>query len=162
MLLGMLALPRAAWSAAADDKSGARVAFFGFHLINTSPETDTAAEDRRIAQLDELFRQQVDASRRFKIVAIPTDVQKEVDAGPAITSCNACGHDTAKRIGADLAAWGTVQKVSNLILNINVYMDDVHTGQPYFAKSVDIRGNTDESWRRGLDYILRHYLLREP
>jgi Protein of unknown function (DUF2380) len=31
-----------------------------------------------------------------------------------------------------------------------------------FVKSVDIRGNTDESWRRGLDYILSHYLLREP
>ena len=27
---------------------------------------------------------------------------------------------------------------------------------------VDIRGNTDESWRRGLDYLLRNYLLREP
>ena len=27
---------------------------------------------------------------------------------------------------------------------------------------VDIRGNTDKSWRRGLDYLLRNYLLREP
>jgi hypothetical protein len=31
-----------------------------------------------------------------------------------------------------------------------------------FARSVDIRGNTDESWRRGLDYLLRNYLFREP
>jgi Protein of unknown function (DUF2380) len=30
-----------------------------------------------------------------------------------------------------------------------------------FVKSVDIRGNTDESWQRGLDYMLRHYLLRD-
>jgi hypothetical protein len=30
-----------------------------------------------------------------------------------------------------------------------------------FARSVDIRGNTDESWQRGLDYLLRNYLLRE-
>jgi hypothetical protein len=30
------------------------------------------------------------------------------------------------------------------------------------ARSIDIRGNTDESWRRGLDYLLRNYLLREP
>jgi hypothetical protein len=38
------------------------------------------------------------------------------------------------------------------------------TGRAYgvFARSVDIRGNTDESWRRGLDYLLRNYLLREP
>jgi Protein of unknown function (DUF2380) len=161
MLLGAVAWPPAAWSAAVDNKSGSRVAFFGFHLINTSLDSDTAAEDRRIHQLDELFRQKVDASGRFKIVAIPPDMEKEVAAGPAISNCNTCGHDFAKRIGADWAAWGTVQKVSNLILNINVYMEDVHSGKPYFGKSVDIRGNTDESWRRGLDFILRHYLLTE-
>ena len=64
--------------------------------------------------------------------------------------------------GANWAAWGTVQKVSNLILNINVYMEDAESGKMKFARSVDIRGNTDESWRRGLDYLLRNYLLREP
>ena len=31
-----------------------------------------------------------------------------------------------------------------------------------FIRSVDIRGNTDESWRRGLDYLLRNYLLHAP
>jgi hypothetical protein len=65
-------------------------------------------------------------------------------------------------VGANWAAWGTVQKVSNLILNINVYMEDAESGTMKFARSVDIRGNTDESWRRGLDYLLRNYLLREP
>ena len=65
-------------------------------------------------------------------------------------------------LGANWAAWGTVQKVSNLILNINVYMEDAESGKMKFARSVDIRGNTDESWRRGLDYLLRNYLLREP
>jgi hypothetical protein len=68
----------------------------------------------------------------------------------------------AQRVGANWAAWGTVQKVSNLILNINVYMEDAESGKMKFARSVDIRGNTDESWRRGLDYLLRNYLLREP
>jgi hypothetical protein len=42
-------------------------------------------------------------------------------------------------VGADLAAWGTVQKVSNLILNINVYMEDAHAKEMVFVKSVDIR-----------------------
>ena len=63
---------------------------------------------------------------------------------------------------ADLAAWGTVQKVSNLILNINVYMEDVRAKKMVFVKSVDIRGNTDELWQRGLDYLLQHYLFDAP
>jgi hypothetical protein len=41
-------------------------------------------------------------------------------------------------------------------------MEDAQTGQIVFAKSVDIRGNTDESWRRGLDYMIRHYVLGQP
>jgi hypothetical protein len=61
-----------------------------------------------------------------------------------------------------MAAWGTVQKVSNLILNINVYIRDAETAKLTFSRSVDIRGNNDVSWQRGLDYLLRHYLLGEP
>lgn len=136
-----------------------RVAFFGFQMINTSLEATTAAEDRRIHELDEIFRQRLSASDRFRIIAIPPDMQKEIAAGPGIGNCNGCERDFAKRIDADRAAWGSVQKVSNLILNINVYMTNVQTGKPQFAKSVDIRGNTDESWQRGLDYLLRHYLF---
>jgi hypothetical protein len=41
-------------------------------------------------------------------------------------------------------------------------LEDVKTGKLEFVKSVDIRGNTDESWRHGLDYLLRHYLFEEP
>ena len=58
--------------------------------------------------------------------------------------------------------WGTVQKGSNLILNINLFVDDARTGRKILGTSVDIRGNTDESWRHGLDYMLRHYLFEEP
>jgi Protein of unknown function (DUF2380) len=147
---------------AADNNGNSRVAFFGFRLINTSLEPTTAAEDRRVHQLDELFREKLDASGRFKIIAIPPDIQKEAAAGPGIGNCNGCERDFATRIGVEWVAWGTVQKVSNLILNINLYMADVQTGKPKFVKSVDIRGNTDESWRHGLDYMLRHYLFGEP
>jgi hypothetical protein len=136
-----------------------RVAFFGFDLINSSLEPRHPMEDRRLRMLDHLFREKLDASGRFKIVPIPPDMQKEIAEGPAIRNCNGCQRDLAKRIGADWAAWGTVQKVSNLILNINVYMEDAQTSKTIFIKSVDIRGNTDESWRHGLDYLLRNYLL---
>ena len=49
---------------------------------------------------------------------------------------------------------GWVQKVSQLILNINVVIRDVETGNVMPAGSVDIRGDTDESWTRGVAYLL--------
>jgi hypothetical protein len=137
-----------------------RVAFFGFQLINTSMESYTTNEDRRLHMLDDLLRDK--ASGRFTIVLIPPEMQARIAAGPGIGSCNGCELDYARELAADLAAWGTVQKVSNLILNINLYMKDARTGELTFVRSVDIRGNTDESWRHGLDYMLRHYLFGEP
>jgi hypothetical protein len=52
-----------------------------------------------------------------------------------------------------------VQKVSNLILNINIYLRDVHTGRLIAAMSADLRGNTDESWSRATSYLVRNRLL---
>ncbi len=149
-------------SAARDGSVAPRIAFFGFHLINTSLEPTAPSEDQRILMLDDLFRKTVGASDRFSLIAISPDMNKAIAVGPEIGGCNGCERDFAKRAGADWAAWGTVQKVSNLILNINLYMEDGETGKMEFVKSVDIRGNTDETWRHGLTYMLRHYLFNEP
>ena len=150
-------------AAAAEDAADLpRVAFFGFQLINTSLEPTTPNENGRVKMLDDLFREKLDHSGRFKIVPIPPDAQQRIAAGSEISGCNGCERDYAKSVGANWAAWGTVQKVSNLILNFNLYMEDAASGKLEFVKSVDIRGNTDESWRHGLDYMLRHYLFEEP
>ena len=109
-----------------------------------------------------MFQQKLKASGRFKMVSIPVELRNKIAGAAEISNCNGCERDFALEAGADWAAWGTVQKVSNLILNINVYIEDAPAKQMKFAKSVDIRGNTDESWRRGLDYMLRHYLFQEP
>jgi hypothetical protein len=147
-------------SAEADDTTG--VAFFGFVLINTSLEPTKPIEEARLKMLDVFLQEALSASGRFKFVTVPPELQKQITAGAGIQNCNGCERDVANRIGADWAAWGTVQKVSNLILNVNLYMEDAKTGKLEFAKSVDIRGNTDESWRHGLDYMLRHYVLGQP
>ena len=52
-----------------------------------------------------------------------------------------------------------VQKVSNLIINLNIYLRDVKTGTMIAAASADMRGNTDESWSRTMSYLIRNRLL---
>ena len=159
LLLGAVVAARSA----ADTSGGTkRIAFFGFQLINTSLEADTTNEGRRLSMLESLFREKLAPSGRFTILPIPPEMQAAIADGPEISNCNGCERDYARSLGADWAAWGTVQKVSNLILNINLYIKDVSSGELTFVKSVDIRGNTDESWRHGLDYMLRHYLFGEP
>lgn len=139
-----------------------RVAFFGFSIINTSLEPTKPEEEARLRMLENLLLEMLAASGRFTIAAISPELQEEIARGADIRDCNGCERDYAKRAGADWAAWGNVQKVSNLILNINLYMEDARTGKLAFVKSVDIRGNTDESWRHGLEYMLRNYLFAQP
>jgi hypothetical protein len=96
--------------APATENAVPKVAFFGFQLINTSLEPTTNGELHRLDMLDKLFRERLDTSGRFKIVPIPPDIYQRIVAGPEISRCNGCERDYAKSIGADWAAWGTVQK----------------------------------------------------
>ncbi len=69
-------------------------------------------------------------------------------------NCNGCELDIGRALGADVVILGWVQKVSNLILNVNIEVKDVVSGQTLFTKSVDLRGNTDKSWLRGIHYMV--------
>ena len=63
---------------------------------------------------------------------------------------------------ANFVLIGWVQKVSNLILNMNVVVRDVKTGRVISVKSVDMRGNTDDTWSRAMDWLIRYDLLAPP
>jgi hypothetical protein len=69
--------------------------------------------------------------------------------------CDDCAEQVGKLLGADLVMATWVQKVSELILNLNVQILDVAAEKVVFTKSVDLRGNEDESWRRAVTYLVR-------
>ena len=73
--------------------------------------------------------------------------------------CAGCEIQYGKEIGVSQVAWIEVQKVSELILNINVYIASVDAGQLRFVKSVDLRGNTDESWQHSIKFLVKSYIL---
>jgi hypothetical protein len=122
-------------------------------------EPTTKAEQARLGSIASLFKAKLEASSRYKFVSIPADPAAKMAAGPAIGACGGCEFDYGKELGADTVAWIVVQKVSDLILNINVYMGDVAARKLTFVHSVDIRGDTDESWSRGITYLVKNYLL---
>ncbi len=91
----------------------------------------------------------------------PVDAQ--LQAMPDLRQCNGCELPLAKKLGARYAAYGWVQKVSDLILNINVVIVSVKTGKMVDGGSVDIRGNTDASWSHGMQFLVQeHVLPRNP
>jgi hypothetical protein len=76
-----------------------------------------------------------------------------------LQACGGCDAKLARELGTDLYITGTVQKVSNLILNVNVYLHDAQSGKLITQASADMRGNTDESWSRATHYLVKERLL---
>jgi len=141
--------------------ASSQVAVFDFEFVDTSLQGEVdgprADEQGRLMRAGDQIRKALADSGRFTVLDIaPVNVAA---LGSNLQACGGCEVALARQIGADLVITGTVQKVSNLILNINFYLRDVHTGQLVTAMSADMRGNTDESWTRAADYLLRNRLL---
>ena len=137
-----------------------KAAVFDFQLANLGQLPPTDADKARLPHLSDQFRQLLAASGRYDVV--PTDkVKAKVKDGAPLRSCGGCADDFAKQVGAQLAITGEIQKVSNLILNINVYIKDVETNKPEQAYSVDIRGDNDDSFNHGIKYLVKHNILKE-
>jgi hypothetical protein len=164
LIFGPVALGVCSAATAAPTEPAKSVALLNVQFLNDHEDLEptTDAERARLALIASLFKAKLEASGRYTFVSIPAGAAGKIAAGPAIGACGGCEFGYGKELGADTVAWIVVQKVSDLILNINVYMGDVATGKLAFVHSVDIRGDTDESWTRGITYLVKNYLLPGP
>ena len=148
----------AAVPAWADTRSPTAVFDFGFDdtSLEGQEHGTQADQQKRLQALGIQLREQLAQSGCCTIVNLASiePQLKTID----VWKCNGCDVDLARKTGAKISVIGWVQKVSNLILNINIVARSVATNKIIGAGSVDIRGNTDESWSRGLTYLLRNRL----
>jgi hypothetical protein len=138
-----------------------KAAVFDLELVDTSLEGEmlgaSDVEARRLAMVSQRLRSALATSGAFDVLDI-APVREEA-AKRNLQACGGCDRHLAAELGADVAVTGIVHKVSNLILNINLYMRDVKSGGLIGGGSADIRSNTDESWTRGLDWLLEHRIF---
>lgn len=138
-----------------------KLAVFDFELLDTSLQGEVdgprADEQERLAKVGDQLRKELEASGRFQVLDI-SSINAALHRNN-LQACGGCDVQFAKQLGADLVITGVVQKVSNLILNMNIYLRDVATGRIVTSMSADLRGNTDESWSRAMSYLIRNRLL---
>jgi len=162
-LFACVFLLQAYWTAATAAGEVPRLAVFNFELLDTSLEGETAgkneAEQTRLVLISDLLRQMITESKRYEVVDIGPLSERIAEAG-YLRSCNGCDARFARDLGADQSLTGVVQKVSNLILNINLYLRDAGSGDLLKVMSADIRSNSDQSWSRGVSWLVRNRLLK--
>jgi hypothetical protein len=142
-----------------------KAAIFGFELLDTSAEGartgERADQANRLALATAELKWLLEASGQ--IVEVDTTAQAATIAkGAPLFKCNGCERNIARDLGADVSILGLVQKTSNLILSFKVEVRDVRSGKLLRGGQVDIRGNTDEMWLRGVRFLVKNRLTDPP
>ena len=141
-------------------RSPKSAAVMDFELVNEMRDYETeasrAAQLQRLTLISDALRKEFDQRGMYRIVdnAAAAKLIAEQKARQDLRNCNGCELDIGRALDADLIILAWVQKVSNLILNVNIEVKDVASGKTLYTKSVDLRGNTDKSWLRGIHYML--------
>ena len=150
--------------ASAAERSEKTMLMLDFELIDEQAGMVAFPEkEARLAMVSRRLQQRFAAERLYSVLdrtPIEADM-REVTARSSFLTCNGCEMDLARKLGAERVLLAWVQKVSNLIINMNIEIRDVATGRTVLNKSVDLRGNTDRSWQRGIDYLIRSMLERD-
>jgi hypothetical protein len=134
------------------------IAILDFDLMDDQHELSPATvEYQRLRAIRDQLQEEFSRNRLYRVVDLgpARELIRKHQSEAQLHACNGCELDIARSLHADRVLVGWVQKVSNLILNINVEIKEVATGTVLLNKSVDLRGNTDETWRRGISSLVR-------
>ncbi len=152
-------------SAASADglRPDAKVAFLGLGFVDMSTEGAyngvRADETERLSMVERLVEQRFLDEGLTLVDLAPIESKLANIANPG--QCYGCDIRFGQALDADYAVAGSVHKISNLIVSMNLSVKDVRTGETLRAMAVDVRSNTDTSWRRGMTYILKNGVFRD-
>lgn len=162
ILLLFLATTPGAWA-------DGTVAFFGLHMTDSSTQTTAAsallpneidpAERTRLQMIETMASERFEAEG-FRLLDL-APVAKDLDRVTNPANCYGCDVRMAKVLNADFILVGELNKISNALLSLNLQLRDGETGAIVKAGATSIRGNTDDTWRRGMRYILKNRIFRE-
>lgn len=150
-------LSAAAWPAVAAPKS---IAVIDCGLIDDNAAYNdaevTRTQHERAGMISDELRGLLRERQLYRVTDnAPADkLIAELGALQDLSACNGCELRVGRKLGVERVGVCWVQKVSNLILNVNLRVEDVADGKTVFERSVDIRGNTDLSWRRGVKALV--------
>ncbi len=113
-------------------------------------------QQARVVLISDDLRAQLRDRQLFRVAdnAPASAMIAQLTAAQDRNACNGCERQVGRKLGVERVGVCWVQKVSNLIININLRVEDVASGKTVFERSVDIRGNTDLSWRRGVKALV--------
>jgi hypothetical protein len=148
----------------ADGRAPIKLALFALELDDFSAGGPIAGESpeetARLRRMTALLREMLSQSGLFEI--IDGDASKDWNVREHwLRKCNGCDADAARDLGAQMSLVGFFRKISIMEQYLELRIRDAKTGQLVHISQTDLRNETDESWSRALQFLVRYRLL-EP
>lgn len=126
----------------------------------TSYHPHDPADEHRLTRTAQVLREALANHPDYRLVdhAALDDTIADATAGRHLHRCPSCQIAVAEALGAEVILAGSVRKISNLILQMSLELHDVARNERITGGHVNIRGNTDVSWERGAQSLLRNQL----
>lgn len=144
--------------------SSPTIAIFYFDFVdhvNSNRVMPLKEATERVAALSALLRKKITDSDRYRVIGIDPG-QEKTEGTNCPPLCVGFERKVSKAMGAELWMGSLVARVSPLIHSTTITINDAATGEPVWGRSMEVRGNTEKAWSRGLRSILRNYLFAEP
>jgi hypothetical protein len=120
------------------------------------------ADRRRVKALEAETQAILRHSGRYALIDARAyrSIVDKLSANQDFDECHGCEIDIGQALGADQVLVGWVLKESNLLIYLGARIEDVHGAKPIAAKMVQIESDSDESWQRGINFVLGEMLSR--
>jgi uncharacterized protein DUF2380 len=160
-MLRLLLAAAIAIAGASAAQAGPKTAIFPFELIDVSLPGQYIGPDpnetQRLALITEELRKLAARDAGYEVLDL-SGIAPDIAKAAPLYKCNGCDIALARKVGADIAIMGTVRKVSNLVLEVHLFVSDVASGKLTKIHRVELRGNSDETWLRGVRRLVAEHL----
>ena len=133
---------------------------FDYHDVSQDGEMvpqSNAEDQRRLIMVADELKSLMQKDGRFEVLDLKP-IAAEIEKASPFNQCNGCEVPIADKAGADLVVTGFVDKVSDALLSLQLFVRDVKKGELKQSMSVAVIGNTDELWLHGLHWLWRNKL----
>jgi len=126
---------------------------------------ESPLETARLKLVTSRVRAQLADSDRYEVVDVSEDnpnisaVDRDAMHKHWLWHCNGCEADIAKALGADRSLLGVFNKVSVMEQSLVFQMRDAKSGADLGRVGTDLRNETDASWTRAADFVVKDRLL---
>jgi hypothetical protein len=143
-----------------------KVAIFPFDIRDVEIEGDLMAQPKdydlkRMKLVADELKTLMEKEHTYEVVDL-APFAADVEAASPFSKCNGCEADLGKKVGADLAVTGYVDKLSDSLISLQLYARDTATGVVKKTMAAEIRGNTDELWLHGIRWLWKNRFNVQP